>query len=362
MENSSTITQSYAEGPVSAGSSSWVGGLVGISYGGAISESYATGKVVVGSGVTGGLVAQNSAIITNSYWDILSTGQPTSSGGIGEATAQLKSGLPIGFDPTVWTIVPSVTYPYLLWEPTLVFGFDSSGKTQPLAIDWASVASSEILYKGKDYPISFAILRASKGASNVGDNCQFEDSKFVERATAASEAGLLVGAYHVLGIKDNVTNKTFLPESEADYFVQVAGEWLKPGNIRPFLDVEDDPCYPNRTQSMELASWVDRWMIEVHNLTGITPIIYTNSLYVNNLQSLASQYELWVAENPCVRSSTCDPAAPPRDPKAPGLNKWKIDLVQYNWFGQVAGVQEKVDLDAFQGPLQAFQSELIIGR
>jgi hypothetical protein len=83
-----------------------------------ISETYATGKVVVGSnGIAGGLVAENAAITTDSYWDILSTGQAHSSGSAdssGLSTATLKSGLPNGFDSTIWDSNPNINngYPF----------------------------------------------------------------------------------------------------------------------------------------------------------------------------------------------------------------------------------------------------------
>jgi filamentous hemagglutinin family protein len=64
-ENDGTITASYASGGVT-GTSSHVGGLVGLNYSGSISLSSATGTV---SGVdsAGGLVGDNLASITNSY-------------------------------------------------------------------------------------------------------------------------------------------------------------------------------------------------------------------------------------------------------------------------------------------------------
>jgi hypothetical protein len=49
-----------------------------------------------------------AAVVTNSYWDVQTTGQFTSVGGTGLTDAQLKSGLPSGFDSTVWGSNPSV--------------------------------------------------------------------------------------------------------------------------------------------------------------------------------------------------------------------------------------------------------------
>src|SRR5882724_2041229 len=125
-----TIVQSYAIGSVTGGPNSHVGGLVADNIGGTISETYAVGPVNgAGNSIVGGLLALNSpgtnvftgatspGVVTSSYWDSLSTGQSVSAGGTGKTTAQLIGGLPGGFDNTVWTIKPGVSYPYFPWQP-----------------------------------------------------------------------------------------------------------------------------------------------------------------------------------------------------------------------------------------------------
>jgi filamentous hemagglutinin family protein len=83
------ISNSYATGAVNGGFS--VGGLVGGSYG-PITDSYATG-LVTGSSAVGGLVGNNHVAntITNSFWNVTTTGKSTSSGGgTGLTTAQMQ--------------------------------------------------------------------------------------------------------------------------------------------------------------------------------------------------------------------------------------------------------------------------------
>jgi hypothetical protein len=147
--NTGRVAQSYATGMVNGSASEYVGGLVGWNYtsGGSILQSYATGAVngayftggLVGynDGVIsqsyatgtsrgfgfgfgfgsgpGGLVGYNTGAVTNSYWDIQTSGQSTSAGGVGLTTAERKSGLPSGFDPTIWASNSGVNngYPYL---------------------------------------------------------------------------------------------------------------------------------------------------------------------------------------------------------------------------------------------------------
>ena len=75
-----TVSNSYATGMVSG--SSYTGGLVGNNYGGAISNSYATGAVTGGS-YTGGLVGNNNygdSTISNSYASGAVTGASATGG------------------------------------------------------------------------------------------------------------------------------------------------------------------------------------------------------------------------------------------------------------------------------------------
>jgi GH25 family lysozyme M1 (1,4-beta-N-acetylmuramidase) len=95
-------------------------------------------------------------------------------------------------------------------------------------------------------------------------------------------------------------------------------------------------------------------MQEVKRLTDVTPIIYTNESGANALNSLASKYQIWLVET-CAPGSTCDPGAPI------DLPPWKIDLLQYDWKGQVKGINGLALLDIFQNVQAAFQAKLIIG-
>ena len=129
-ENAGTVSNSYSSGDVTG--NSVVGGLVGQSWG-TVSNCYATGSVS-GSSDVGGLVGYNSydATVSNSFWDTQTSGQPTSDGGTGKTTAQMKNIATfsaVGWnviavaDPGtrnpsyIWNIVNNVTYPFLSWQP-----------------------------------------------------------------------------------------------------------------------------------------------------------------------------------------------------------------------------------------------------
>jgi hypothetical protein len=95
-----------------------------------VSNSYSTGSVT-GDHVIGGLVGQSWGTVNNSFWDIETSGQATSSGGIGKTTAQMRdvatfSGAgwniiavgPYETNPAYnWNSVNGETYPFLSWQP-----------------------------------------------------------------------------------------------------------------------------------------------------------------------------------------------------------------------------------------------------
>ncbi|HEY5048308.1 MAG TPA: hypothetical protein VII49_09830, partial [Rhizomicrobium sp.] len=151
-----TISNSYATGSVTArNKDSPVGGLVGISYGGSILNSYAVGSVrgtfaggligfnnndalnvatsystgkIVGSAYPGGFIGYFGSGVppTNNYWDTTTSGTDQGTGNDGNVpgitgltTQQLQSGLPTGFDPTIWAEKPKINdgFPYLIANP-----------------------------------------------------------------------------------------------------------------------------------------------------------------------------------------------------------------------------------------------------
>jgi filamentous hemagglutinin family protein len=130
-KNSGDISNSYATGAVTGATNSAVGGLIGFNNESdqTVSYSYATGAVTGGTGsATGGLVGldENEGGFTDNYWDTTTSGinyglgKSGSEPGItGLTTAQLQSGLPSGFDPSIWGESESINggLPYLLALP-----------------------------------------------------------------------------------------------------------------------------------------------------------------------------------------------------------------------------------------------------
>jgi hypothetical protein len=122
-----TIAYSYATGSVTGVSGSSIGGLVGQKVTGAL-ESFATGLIVGGPDIcSGGFVGADFGVAQNGsdYWDVDTSNASTASCSqqdgdvVGLTTAQFKSGLPDGFDPTIWGQNPSINngYPHLIANP-----------------------------------------------------------------------------------------------------------------------------------------------------------------------------------------------------------------------------------------------------
>ncbi len=110
-----------------------VGGLAGRTFGGLILNCYSTGQVLVATGATnyGGLIGLNYGTVTNCFWDTQTSGRPSSAGGTGKTTAEMKqiaTFTTAGWDFTdeltngtddIWRMcADGVSYPQLNWEST----------------------------------------------------------------------------------------------------------------------------------------------------------------------------------------------------------------------------------------------------
>ena len=129
------IAQSYAFGKLSAGGDSDLGGLLG-DNGSSIAQVYSTTKVLGGGhnsgNQKGGLIGADFASrgsISDAYWDRNTSGVKKLSHGAGNVrndpgitgltTTELQSGLPSGFDSTVWAQDQRINggLPYLIANP-----------------------------------------------------------------------------------------------------------------------------------------------------------------------------------------------------------------------------------------------------
>lgn len=126
--NRDTINNSYSM--ASAAGTWFIGGLVGQNRG-SVSSCYSTGSVT-GLEHVGGLLGRNyEGTVDDCFWDIDTSGQLTSAGGIGKNTSEMQSMATFPSDtwnlvavasPSirdtsyVWNIVEDETYPFLSWQ------------------------------------------------------------------------------------------------------------------------------------------------------------------------------------------------------------------------------------------------------
>jgi thermitase len=125
---SGSITNCYSQSTV-FGAKYWgIGGLVGHNAFGTITNCYSVGSVF-GSKLVGGLLGSNTgATVINCFWDIETSGQTSSNGGVGRTTADMKTALTflnVGWDfvdetengnEDIWWILEGRDYPRLWWE------------------------------------------------------------------------------------------------------------------------------------------------------------------------------------------------------------------------------------------------------
>lgn len=126
------ITNSYALGKVSGGQdkgsgTTTIGGLIGAALSGSIETTYSAGRVSSGT-VEGGFIGDNSdsgATAQYCYWDksrnktLSGVGEGSDTGIKAVSTEKLRSGLPKGFDPAIWAQNANINhgFPYLIANP-----------------------------------------------------------------------------------------------------------------------------------------------------------------------------------------------------------------------------------------------------
>jgi len=131
-QNSDNVTNCYSNGTVSGNDT--VGGLVGFNgRTGSVSSSYSSGSVSSSGSSVGGLVGSNTdpwgeGVVSDSFWDMETSGQTISGGGTGKTTAEMQIAvtfLDAGWDfvdetengtDDIWWILEGQDYPRLWWE------------------------------------------------------------------------------------------------------------------------------------------------------------------------------------------------------------------------------------------------------
>ena len=174
------------------------------------------------------------------------------------------------------------------------------------------------------FPVEFVFMKATEG----GD---FPDDRFVENFDSARIHGFIRGAYHFYNPKTD-------PDKQADFFIQSVH--LESGDLPPVLDIEKKSKDIRKLQT-DLKIWLQK--VEKHY--GVKPIIYASykfkERYLND--SVFNSYPYWIAHY-YVDSVKYE-------------GDWKF--WQHTDVGTLPGIEEKVDLNVFNGSLPEMKKMLI---
>lgn len=134
----------------------------------------------------------------------------------------------------------------------------------------------------------FVYIKATEGTT-------FKSSSFSSQYNAATNAGLIRGAYH-FARPDSSSGAT-----QARFFLNNGGGWSADGRTLPgALDLESSSgvatCYG--LSKSQLVSWIQDFGNTYHASTGRYPTLYCSSGWWNQCvasSAFASNYALWVA-------------------------------------------------------------------
>jgi autotransporter-associated beta strand protein len=167
----------------------------------------------------------------------------------------------------------------------------------------------------------FAFLRSSRGGTVEGS---LTDAAFYNNITRATTAGMLAGSYHYT--RPDLTGHT--GANEAVHYMNIAGNYMKPGYLLPVVDMEAQFAGMTPTQ---LTNFILDMVTTIEAEKGITPIVYSNTSYANDevLKSLAFTGSTprtyhWLAR-PGSNGLTGDPPAPGSFPNPYGV--WDPNFV-----------------------------------
>ena len=187
-------------------------------------------------------------------------------------------------------------------------------------IQWNKLREAQ---QGK-FPLNFIFMKATEG----GD---FSDKRFRANFDSAKVHGFIRGAYHFYNPKTD-------PIRQADFFIRTAR--LQSGDLPPVLDIEVKARNKERLRS-DLKIWLDR----VEKYYKVKPILYTSykfkMKYLND--STFNSYPYWIAHYyvDSVRYQ----------------GEWKF--WQHTDVGTLPGVEERADMNVFNGSLPELKRMLI---
>ncbi len=187
---------------------------------------------------------------------------------------------------------------------------------------WEKLSKSEI----DSQKLTFAFMKATEGMF-------FNDREFLDNWNSAKRYNMIRGAYHYF-------RPTYSSTFQAWNFMMNVR--LKKGDLPPVLDIEVEEGFGNMALVKKAKDWCDK--IEQHY--GVKPIIYTNiSLYKKLIYRNFDGYPIWIAQ---YKSKV---------PTLPDSTEW--DFWQYSDRATITGINERVDMNVFNGSMTDLKKLLI---
>ncbi len=272
-QGSETIIASYATGTVTG--NTCVGGLVGWNSYSAINGCYSVGQVI-GDTDVGGLVGYSyNGTIDASFWDVNTSGQPTSAGGTGKTTVEMKT--LSTFTSAGWDFVSETANGYLdtwqmcvdgLYYPKLSWQFPLGDFVCPDGVDFYDFAvfAGQWLLEKLSYDV----------ASGKGDGIvNFLDWAVFANNWQGDMAQL--SEFTSQWLKSSAYNADIAPEPDGDGvvnfidFALFAENWLQ--NCGPYVrQLNVQPCDMN-----------DSLLTLDSNGTRFSIIVQGNNLYFEDM-------------------------------------------------------------------------------
>lgn len=229
------------------------------------------------------------------------------------------------------------------------------------SINWSAVRNA-----GKD----FAFIRSTRGgttgtynqSTRVGTlSHRYDDLRFTFNITQARSVGIFAGPYHFS--RPDLPANTGL--DEANHMLEIAGAYMKPGHLRPVLDLEAG----DQRSTTDLTNWALEFANRIYEVKGVYPIVYVNSYYANTqVDSRLAALDLWIARWPTNPNPEGNPPGTstypnvygvwnPTYPNTPNPAPW--DFWQYSSTGSVSGVSGNVDLNVANGDIERVKDFLV---
>lgn len=208
-------------------------------------------------------------------------------------------------------------------------------------IDWKAVAAD-------DYEIGFALIRATEGGHIIEtDSRGYLDRQFVKNWNDATEAGLIVGAYHVARVSDGTGTGGYEllmdARSEASWFWKILEEigWDTTKHLPPVLELRwDKRATAAGITAAETLDWALEFISEMTNFCGRKPMVYSSPGFWKQMllqDPRLSEFPLW-------ESDIDNPAGSPQT-----LADWNWQIHQHSFRGTIDGITGNVGLNVFRG-------------